>query len=233
MANRGYVSNMNNETQSAKKRRWPMIILILVALTYLGFRGLVFVGATGRSLHGVVTDAETGQPIEGAIVAANWVGTVSMIVDSQTQCYWVESAITDENGEYELPRWWSTKRWVPLHRRYINIVAYKSGYHPGYKTRRDVFDVSMDRNTDPYDKRFAELKRLVLAASCLRPNNGEKALYPLYKAMSEDAARYATSYEERKDIRWFQEIAAGMLVDDELWEDYQRKVDAILKKGLP
>lgn len=236
MANRRYVSDMQSETQPMKKWRLPKVFLILIALAYLGFQGLGFVGATGRSIHGVVTDAETGQPIEGAIVAVKWVGTVSMIVDAQTRCYWVESAVTDEKGEYKLSRWWNLKRWVPLFDRFINIKAYKSGYHHGRNPRIDVFDVSMQKNTDPYAKRFAALKQLVPAASCHGAANGEKGLYPFYKAMADDAAKYATTYDQRKDVRWFQEIAAGKLVDtyrDMTGSEYREQLKKIMEKGLP
>lgn len=236
MADRRYVSDMQSETQPTKKRRWPKIFLILIALIYLGFQGLGFVGATGRSIHGVITDAETGQPIEGAIVAVEWVGTVSMIVDAQTRCYWVESAVTDEKGEYKLSRWWNLKRWVPLSDRFIDIKAYKSGYHHGRNPRIDVFDVAMQKNTDPYDKRFAELKQLVPAVSCQSSRNGEQPLYPFYKAMADDAAKYATTYDQRKDVLWLQRAAARKLVvvdEDMSGEEYDAQVRKILEKGLP
>lgn len=227
---------MQSETQPIKKKRWPKFALILVALAYLAFYSLGFLGATGQSIRGVITDAETGEPIEGAIVAATWVGVVSMIVDSQTRCYWVESTITGKNGEYEFSRWWNTKRWVPLFDRRIDVMSYKSGYHYGDNPRVDVFDISMQKNTDPYDKRFAELKRLVSAGSCQGSRNGEQPLYTFYKAMADDAAQYAMTYEERKDVRWFREIAAGMLVDtypDMTGEEYRGQLKKIMEQGLP
>lgn len=208
-------------------------VIKIVVVLYAGFFLMNSCGNTGQSLSGVVTDAETGKPIEGAIVTASWVGVVSLIVDSQTQCYWAEGTTTDKNGEFHFSRWWSLKGWAPMSKRRVSVYAYKSGYHPRHSPRFDVFDIPMEKNRDSYDKRFAELKRLVPSAGCLGANNGEVALYPFYKAMAEDAAKYATTYEERKDIRWFQEIAAGMLVDEPLEEDYQRKVEEILKKGLP
>lgn len=224
---------MKTETQRMKKRRWPKAILALAVLVYLGFRALEFCGITGPSVSGVVTDAETGEPIEGAFVAARWLGVVFMVVDSQSACDWVEGAVTDKDGKYSIPRWWSLQSWIPLFDRRVDVKTYKSGYHYGDNPRIDVFDVTMKKNTDPYPERFVELKRLVLGASCGGARNTEKSLYPFFKAMAEDAAQYATTYEERKDIRWFQKIAVGMLVDEPLWGDHERKVEEILKRGLP
>lgn len=227
---------MQTETQTMKKRRWPKAVLILGVLTYLVFRVLEFCSVTGGVISGVVTDAETGEPIEGAIVITNWVGVINVIVDSQTTCYWTQGTVTDKSGRFRFSRWWSMEDWKPLFDRRVSVYAYKSGYHPRHSPRFDVFDIPMEPNRDAYDERFAELKKLVPRASCHGANNGEKELYPFYKAMAEDAAKYATTYEERKAIPWFQEIAAGKLVEtyrDMTGKEYDEQLKKIMEKGLP
>lgn len=227
---------MQTETQPTKKRRWPKAVLALAALVYLGFRALEFCGITGPSVSGVVTDAETGEPIEGAFVAATSLGVINMIVHSQSTCDWVESAVTDKNGKYRIPRWWSLQSWIPLFERRVDVMTYKSGYHYGDNPRIDTFDVTMKKNTAPYPERFAELKQLALRASCDGARNTEKSLYPFFKAMTEDAAKYATTDEERKAMHWFQEIAAGKLVEtyrDMTGTEYREQLKAIMEKGLP
>lgn len=72
------------------------LILTLAVLSGCGMAGLPFTGQ--------VTDAETGEPIEGAIVVAKWTGNTG-VVGSRSVCYHVETAISNKEGKFRIPGW--------------------------------------------------------------------------------------------------------------------------------
>ncbi len=69
-----------------------------------------------------VVDAETGEPIEGAVVMAEWTNTKGMPGLSYTVSYKVEEVITDSEGVARL-------KGIPKGAASLDVVAvYKKGY---------------------------------------------------------------------------------------------------------
>jgi hypothetical protein len=71
--------------------------------------GLLATGCTlmvsGCEMNGRVVDAETGAPIPGALVIAEWSGDVGGPVQSSQVCFHMEIATTDADGRYHIPGW--------------------------------------------------------------------------------------------------------------------------------
>jgi len=51
-----------------------------------------------------VVDAETGQPIAGAVVLAIWIELVDALIQTNTQFYDAREAVTGPDGLFEIPR---------------------------------------------------------------------------------------------------------------------------------
>jgi len=74
--------------------------------------------------RGKVVELETGEPIEGAVVAARWM--IEPFVHSERICD-AKETITDKNGEFELPK--GSCRSHPLAQMYKpRVVVFKPGY---------------------------------------------------------------------------------------------------------
>ena len=56
-------------------------------------------------MDGRVVDAETGAPIPGALVIAEWSGDIGGPVQSSEVCFHMEVATTDAEGRYHIPGW--------------------------------------------------------------------------------------------------------------------------------
>src|ERR1700690_335129 len=102
---------------------------------------LVFLYSCGTgSMNGTVVDTETGQPIDGAVVYANWSITNGVPGLSYGQDYKTVEAVTDKDGRFTLSGVLNPFVKPPI------IVVYKKGYvawrndyiFPGYQ-RRESF----------------------------------------------------------------------------------------------
>jgi len=66
--------------------------------------GCTFV-ISGSAMDGRVIDSETGAPIAGALVIAEWSGDIGGPVHSKSVCVHMEVATTDPDGRYHIPGW--------------------------------------------------------------------------------------------------------------------------------
>jgi hypothetical protein len=167
------------------------LIVAVLALWILDlFFGGLFFPLPYRSLapfNGKVVDAETKEPISGAVVLAVYEtishtpgGEVDHITDGQ-------ETLTGENGEFSLPR---TRRWLVLRRGYPKgrLIIFKPGY-----------------GTFPNHVRSA-----VLGVNISNPPPGKFVQYELPKLSSlaerRDNVRFLSRYNEiphnRKKIYW-------------------------------
>ena len=74
--------------------------------------------------RGKVVELETGKPIEGAVVAAEW--TIKVFAHYERRCD-LKETVTDKNGEFELPKGWCVSQ--PFAEVYKpQVVIFKPGY---------------------------------------------------------------------------------------------------------
>ena len=115
------------------RRNFLFVFLLLVAVVVLpACAGPLFY--SGKEIHGQIVDDETGQPLAGVIIVAQWelmqigpghsghAGTMVNIIE----------AVTDTKGEYFIPSWGPRPR-LPFN--YLDgsdpeLSIFKSGYMP-------------------------------------------------------------------------------------------------------
>lgn len=111
--------------------------IVIVSISFFLLSGC-YMGISGR-----VVDAETMQPLEGAVVLAEWLETHGFGLTSHT-VYKIVETETDMNGRFSLPGAYNPMVDEPY------LVIYKKGYvawrnddiFPGYEKRKD-YDVWM------------------------------------------------------------------------------------------
>lgn len=114
-------------------------------------------------IEGRVVDAETGQPIEGAVVVATW-RTLRLGVDThEGPTLKVLETTTDADGRYRLPGWGPRPR-VPLTQ--VNpysprLTVFKSGYVPRSLSNDDETSGSSMARTSDWDGKTVKLEPFV------------------------------------------------------------------------
>jgi len=104
---------------------------------------------SAKEIHGQIVDAETGQPIEGAVVVGQWVlFHIGIGHGGHKSRIHIHETVTDKDGKYVIPAW-GPKPHPPmteLHDRDPDILIFKSGYEPQVLTnsvvREDAVRVS-------------------------------------------------------------------------------------------
>jgi len=103
-------------------------ILLLVSAVLLAHPIVYF----GNEVRGKVIDDETGAPLEGTSIVAEWQIYVMGIQPHSGDRIKVLEAETNKDGEYVLPAWGPVPRppWGALMDRSPRIILFKSGYYP-------------------------------------------------------------------------------------------------------
>jgi hypothetical protein len=149
-----------------------------------------------EAIHARVTDAETGAPVEGAVVVADWKlygGGIGH--GGHRESLFVEETATDGNGEFTFGKWGPKRR--PAHAVLDTapwLVIFKAGYHHRFlpnaadsneSVRRSDWDgqtVPLRPFTGTAEERLSAL-RLVLSISAQQPRIlreilAERVAYP-------------------------------------------------------
>jgi hypothetical protein len=86
---------------------------------------------SAKEIHGQIVDAETGQPMEGAIIVAQWVLSNIGSGGYGARIH-IHETVTDKDGNYIIPAWGPTPHppLTDLIFRDPQILIFKSGYEP-------------------------------------------------------------------------------------------------------
>ncbi len=96
----------------------------VIILTFLVLSTSTACAHSDGPYRGKVVELETGKPIEGAVVAAEW--TIEPFVHTERICD-AKETVTDKNGEFELPKGSCTSH--PFAQMYgPYVVVFKPGY---------------------------------------------------------------------------------------------------------
>jgi len=84
---------------------------------------LVFMlGSCSAEVTGTVVDAETGKPIEGAVVLVEWTMTKGMPGMTHTQPYEIEEVVSKKDGTFKIKKLLNPLLNLP------RVTIYKKGY---------------------------------------------------------------------------------------------------------
>ena len=200
------------------------LIVSLITLT-----ACVSAGKVWPEQIGIVLDAESREPIEGAIVVVRWIGTISALVDSQTTCYHVESATTDAQGRYRVPAW--TKMPGPVRHNEVHYTAYKPGYR---HVRTDMATGEQQLRSDArgVKERLEYLSGMVRSVGCHEAGKSERALYELRAAIYYEARALNAPGDL---LQWMREMAASAWLAHEpsmSQHEHDKAVSDFLKGNL-
>lgn len=111
------------------------------------------------AFHGRVIDAETKEPIEGAVVVVEYFKKTAGPFESMSSVTGVREALTDKNGEFHFPRYFTIVgplSWTGL----VDFIIYKPGYGNFFNDR--VYPPKgMDTDFEEYFSRAFGLKKEV------------------------------------------------------------------------
>ena len=129
---------------------------------------LAIVGLTGclappmywaESIHGRVVDADSGAPVEGAVVVADWkLYGGGMGHGGHRDSLFVEETVTDSNGEFRFGKWGPKLR--PLSGELDTapwLVVFKAGYE--HRFLPNEYDSKWFVRRSDWDGRAIELRR--------------------------------------------------------------------------
>ena len=131
---------------------------------------LAIVGLTGclappmywaESIHGRVVDADSGAPVEGAVVVADWkLYGGGMGHGGHRDSLFVEETVTDSNGEFRFGKWGPKLR--PLSGELDTapwLVVFKAGYE--HRFLPNEYDSNWFVRRSDWDRKTVELQRFV------------------------------------------------------------------------
>lgn len=195
---------MNNRNLSVKNialniitkprvRKAVIVLVTLLAFTtgvslLLGGQWITFYG---NRIQGTVIDADTNQPIEGAIVVGLW--RLSEVPGEGFGGYAKVSMVkTNKKGNFTIPCWVRFKPWkfyMIMHELAPELAIYKPGYkfHWSHKVSREGFPGDISKTAD--EKRMLKEKYSIKPAKLVKiftdddrlenyDNWGSKARFP-------------------------------------------------------
>jgi hypothetical protein len=136
-----------------RRTRFRWVGVALVALL-IGGGALAPAAAEEKwgPFRGRVVDAETGQPIQGAVVLMTWLKLVYAVIQTNTEFYDAREAVSGPDGTFEIPR-----LTPPFFR--FNIITYGPKiFAPGYAEHRWV--VTPPTGEALVDPTVVEMQRL-------------------------------------------------------------------------
>ena len=92
---------MDNKEDKKKNKKPIKIIAIIIAVLIALYLILLMICSYGE-FSGIVIDAETGKPVEGAVIAANWSVTKGVPGLSYSTPYMATEDVTDKEGRFSI-----------------------------------------------------------------------------------------------------------------------------------
>jgi len=105
-----------------KMRNLKLLILVILALTCTGCVSLARIDGP---YEGRVIDADTKEPVEGAVVHGNWYKVWGTVGGASSEWYDSAETLTDKNGEFRLP---GKGLLLLTNIEEIDLTIFKAGY---------------------------------------------------------------------------------------------------------
>lgn len=217
----------------------------LIALAAILLAPLSACALSGEAIEGNILEEGTNKPLANVIVVALWSGDLWAIVESQTVCVHVESAVTDAQGSFRLPAWRKDSKigWVR------NLEPTLSAHYPGYNPLRitplptserlvrygqfplehGLFGIKpttlyMAPFTGTRGERLEYLSRVSGSTGCGTQDESQKNLIPLRMALYEEAKNIAATKGEKQIVNnLLQSVEWLELGSDKSWENWEKR----------
>jgi hypothetical protein len=200
----------------------------------------------GKRIAGQVVDADTGQPLPGVHVAYVWESGVIPRGftghNSQTICYHAAAAVTDATGHFQIDPWreWSTYRVLvadPI------ALVYARDYQPRQITLlQGPIEPPIERLNERYaltrfsgtvSERLEAMWGGIANRGCMYGKESQKSLFPMLKAMYEEARDLSRGEADARRIEGFAWIAARVaLAYDPNGPGHDTEIDQFIKERL-
>ncbi len=160
-----------------------VILLVFLAILSVGCNGYQWVYFHDEEIKGHVVDAETNEPIKGAIVVAQWALT-QVPGEGFGGFAKIQVSITDSDGKFVIPSWKSIKPWKVMsvmHGLAPKIIIYKPGYsvYHSHRIEREGFPGDISKTAmkkkmikDKYSLNPAKLKKIYTDDGILKGFSG-------------------------------------------------------------
>jgi hypothetical protein len=157
---------------------------------------------SGCAMDGRVVDSETGAPIQGALVIAEWTGDIGGPVQSSQVCFHLEVATTDSEGRYHIPSW--SRRPVADYEggffglRNVEVTrrTYKAGYVHVKYDEKEPNTILMSHFHGTSEQRIDYLS-LEGTRSCGKRDGSRSNEIGLWRAICEEARKYPEAARAR------------------------------------
>lgn len=179
-------------------------------------------GHLSGELSGVVIDKTTGEPIEGAIVVAQWEGSRLHPVDSVTECFHVETTTTDKDGKYFISAIVGAPLGIVGTQAYVSVV-YKEGFREvSYKDKKDSGFMKAPRGVVhliPFTGSREERMKYLMKLS---PPCDGKSLLGLYRAVYKEGSRIAVTKEDKvQALHLLKDVEIIEIGSDNAWRKFE------------
>lgn len=173
------------------KKKTRVIMKLLFALVAMLVAGNVYGGQWllyhDEAIKGQVIEADTGKPIEGALVIALWKLT-DIVGEGRGGYAKIEVTETDKEGKFVVPAWISFKPWKMIYtvdRLSPDMAIFKPGYMVHCSHKIDRAGYPDDYAMTPEEKRFYVEKFSITPAKMNRLRNDEERLASLDELSSQ------------------------------------------------
>lgn len=154
--------------------------------------------------RGVVIDSETKKPLKRVVVLARWKGVGGGWVHAQSRCYHVESAITNEKGEFILPEYSEGFTTGFTGRRYVDLIFHVSGYLKKPKSLNQYFEQNeylLSKFSGKESDRVDYLSKI--AVSCSAQDGSERNTLIMYESIKKELAGFKVTEGVKKLINHY------------------------------
>ncbi|MCW8899740.1 MAG: hypothetical protein OQK75_02085 [Gammaproteobacteria bacterium] len=183
-----------------------------------------------------VYDVSTNQPIQDVLVVATWHGTGGL-EGARNDCYHLESARTNEKGEFTISEYSEGFSDALKTQKYIHLSFYKLNY----KLNENLISNSYIQNDNYYlekftgspKERFAYITGRGRGPSCSSGGDSKRKSFDFHKAVYEEAKSLAKTIKEKEDVQWLKERMASQIDTSYrkfTGDEKERKVDKIIKE---
>ena len=195
------------------KRTYPILMLSLLLLP-LAACGSGKSEPSSGPVTGQILEAGTKKPIGGVIVLVRWLGIYSLPF-ARPSCYHVETATTDAEGRFHTEAWRAPKAPPEPSAFTLGSARIDAVYKAGYETYWPPgFDRTQDYKQNIYylapfkgarEDRVGYLMHLSNGADCYGAD--EKPLFPLQKALYQEAKNLAFTPQDQDSVQWIKHRA--------------------------